>query len=387
MLETLTTQPPDELLSLIKQFRDDPRKDKLDLGVGVYRDEHGITPVMRAIKAAEKQLANEQQTKSYLGPEGDLRYVELVQSIVFGGDNPKERIAGLQTPGGSGALRVAGELVVRAQPDARIWISKPTWPNHRPILAGAGARVDEYPYFDIRNQTLQFDQMMSALQAANRGDVVLIHGACHNPSGSDLDHAQWDALIELLSKRGVVPLIDLAYQGLGKGLEEDAYGVRQSTQRLEEVMVAQSCDKNFALYRERTGALFVVSKDRNLVASNLAASARANWSMPPDHGAAAVKIVLETPGLEKAWRDELTQMRERILAVRSALAAADPALKAIGTQQGLFSNLPLTPEMAVKLRTDHGIYLSSSGRINVAGLKTSDAAHFAEALRSVGCLN
>lgn len=384
MFERLAPQPADELLALIKLFRDDPRRGKLDLGVGVYRDRQGNTPIMRAVKAAEETLLREQETKSYLGPEGDPRFVELLTPVVFGGVDVADRVSGIQTPGGSGALRVAADLARRANPASRFWISAPSWPNHRPIFAAAGVEVVDYPYFDIASQTLLFDRMIAALSGAERGDVVVLHGSCHNPSGAELDREQWNAVIALCAERGLIPLIDLAYQGLGEGLDEDAYGVRRATERLDEVMVAQSCDKNFALYRERTGALFVIGRERDLVASNLAASARTTWSMPPDHGAAAVRLILESPKLSMAWRDELTEMRERINAVRRRIAAVEPKLDSIGRQRGLFSNLALTPEMVRRLRAEHGVYLAGSGRINVAGLRIEDAEPFAAALRAVG---
>lgn len=386
MFERLVPQPPDELLALIKLFRDDSRRGKLDLGVGVYKDKQGNTPIMRAVKAAEETLLREQATKSYLGPEGDLRFIELLTPIVFGGIDVTLRVSGIQTPGGSGALRVAADLARRANPASRFWISAPSWPNHRPIFAAAGVQVVDYPYFDIASQTLLFDRMIAALSEAESGDVVVLHGSCHNPSGTELDREQWNALVALCAQRGLVPLIDLAYQGLGEGLDEDAYGVRKATEHLDELMVAQSCDKNFALYRERTGALFVVGRERELITSNLAASARTIWSMPPDHGAAAVRLVLESPQLSAAWRNELTEMRDRINAVRRRLAAVEPKLDFIGRQRGLFSNLALAPETIRRLRAEHGVYMAGSGRINLAGLRVEDAEPFAAALRSVGGL-
>lgn len=385
MFEKLTPQPADELLALITLFRDDSRENKLDLGVGVYKDKQGRTPVMRAVKSAEAILLREQVTKSYLGPEGDLRFVELLQSIVFGLKMDAGRIAGIQTPGGSGALRVASDLVRRADPSSRFWISAPTWPNHRPIFAASGVEVAEYPYFDIASQTLVFDRMLDTLSKAVRGDVIVLHAACHNPSGADLDHGQWAAVIGLCASRGLVPLFDLAYQGLGEGLDEDAYAIRLAVDRLEEVMVAQSCDKNFALYRERTGALFVVGRDKSLLMSNLAACARTTWSMPPDHGAIAVRLVLESAELQQVWREELTEMRQRINAVRTRIGEAEPSLAFIGRQRGLFSNLALSPEMVQRLRDEHAVYMSKSGRVNIAGLRSDDAGQFADALRAVGC--
>lgn len=384
MFENLSSQPADELLGLIKLFHIDPRQNKLDLGVGVYKDEHGQTPVMHAVKLAEEMLLRDQKTKSYLGPEGDLRFVQLLQPIVFGDEALGDRLCGIQTTGGSGALRVAGDLLLRADPSSRLWISAPTWPNHRPIFSACGLQVLDYPYFDTASQKILFDEMLETLSKARRGDAVVLHGACHNPSGADLNHAQWDAVIALCAERGLLPLFDLAYQGLGEGLDEDAYGVRKAVGELDEVMIAQSCDKNFALYRERTGALFVVGRNRDAIASNLAACARTIWSMPPDHGAATVRLVLESAELALLWREELAGMRARINAVRMRVAEVEPSLAFVGLQRGLFSNLALSPEAAQWLRDEHGVYLSRSGRINVAGLRVGDAEQFTRSLRAIG---
>ena len=387
MFEALQTQPPDELLHLIKQFADDPRDGKLDLGVGVYRDEDGVTPVMAAVKQAERILLAGQTSKSYLGSFGDLRFLDLLKPLVFGDVAVLDRVVGLQTPGGSGALRVAVEVIARARPGTRVWVGAPTWPNHAPLLSQAAVRLVEYPYFDIATQTLLFDRMMQALESAVPGDAVLLHGSCHNPTGADLDPEQWDAVIDLIGARGLLPVIDLAYQGLGSGLNEDAYGVRRAAARLEEALIAYSCDKNFAVYRERTGALFALGKSPAVlgaIASNMAAVARATWSMPPDHGAAAVRIVLDSSDLSAQWRSELAAMRARINAVRRAVAQGSNVLAPIGRQRGLFSSLSLSPEMATALRVEHGVYIVPSGRINLAGLQVADAPAFVRALQAVG---
>ncbi len=387
MFQALLPQPPDGLLALIGLFRDDPRNSKIDLGVGTYRNAAGITPVVEAIKAAERILLDEQQTKAYLGPEGDQRFVELLTPIVFGAaDAHAGRLVGVQTPGGGGALRLGGELITAARPGAKVWLGTPTWPNHRPVLEAAGLTVAEYRYFDPATQTLCFDDMLTALSAADPGDVVLLHGCCHNPTGAELDPAQWDAVARLLAERGLMPFIDLAYQGLGGGLEADAYGVRRVLAAVEEALVAYSCDKNFGLYRERTGALFALARDADaapVVFGNLLSLARVNWSMPPDHGAAAVRIVLDSPELSRLWRTELDGMAQRINAVRSALAAAEPRLGFLSRQRGMFSQLPVSPETVALLRRDHGIYMAGSGRINLAGLQVADAGIFADALRAV----
>ena len=387
MFQTLLPQPPDGLLTLIGLFRDDPRNGKIDLGVGTYRNAAGITPVVEAIKAAERILLDGQQTKAYLGPEGDQRFVELLRPVALGdADAHAGRLVGVQTPGGGGALRLGGELVAAARPGAAVWLGTPTWPNHRPVLEAAGLAVKQYRYFDPATQSLCFDDMMAALSTAEPGDVVLLHGCCHNPTGAELDPAQWDAVARLLAERKLLPFIDLAYQGLGGGLDADAYGTRRVLAAVEEALVAYSCDKNFGLYRERTGALFVLARDADaasLVFGNLLALARVNWSMPPDHGAAAVRIVLGSPELTRLWRMELDGMARRINAVRAALADAEPRLAFLSRQRGMFSQLAIPAETVATLRRDHGIYMAGSGRINLAGLQVADAGTFVNALRAV----
>lgn len=387
---SLQPQPADALLALIGLFRDDQRSAKIDLGVGTYRDDAGGTPVMEAIKAAERRLVEEQRTKAYLGPEGDQRFVELLQPIAFGAaDAHAGRLVGVQTPGGSGALRLGGELIAAARPGARVWLGTPTWPNHRPVLEAAGLAVMEYRSFDVATQSLRFDDVLAALSGAEAGDVVLLHGCCHNPTGAEFDEAQWEEIASLLAQRRLLPFIDLAYQGLGSGLDADALGTRLVLSRVEEALVAYSCDKNFGLYRDRTGALFVLARDdaaAQVVRGNLLTLARVNWSMPPDHGAAAVRAVLESQELTHTWRVELEAMCRRINAVREALAAADPRLAFLAGQRGMFSQLAIAPEAVAALRRDHAIYVAGSGRVNLAGLRTADAPTFVRALSAVGAL-
>jgi len=391
MFQLLQPQPDDALLALIGAFRNDPRRGKLDLGVGVYRDEHGATPVMGAVKAAEQILLKTQRTKAYLGPEGDQRFIELLMPVVFGDARHIQagRLIGVQTPGGGGALRLGAELIAAARPGAKVWSGTPTWPNHRPILDAARLTVGEYRYFEPATQSLCFDDMLAALSRADTGDVVLLHGCCHNPTGAELGESQWDRVAGLLAERGLVPFIDLAYQGLGRGLDADAYGTRRVLASVEEALVAYSCDKNFGLYRERTGALFVLARDAaaaEIVRGNMLALARVNWSMPPDHGAAVVRLVLAADDLARAWREELGGMRQRINGVRQLLANADPGLAFLARQRGMFSQLPIAREAITRLRSDHGIYMAGSGRINLAGLRAADAEAFICALAAVGAL-
>jgi len=387
MFEHLKDQPADSLLSLIKMHREDPREHKIDLGVGVYRDETGVTPVMRAVKAAEKILVETQESKAYLGPEGDMEFVHLLEPIIFGrNDHYNGRLSGIQTPGGSGALRIGAELLVAARPGTKIWVGTPSWPNHVPIFTAADLTIGRYNYFDVKTQTLLFDDLMNTLNHAAAGDVVLLNGAYHNPTGADLSFEQWQQVTEVLKNRNLLPLIDFAYQGLGLGLDEDAQGLRHVLDHVEEAVIAYSCDKNFGVYRDRVGALYVLARnaaEAETAHSNAMAHARVNWSMPPDHGAAVVRTILSSEELAKDWRAELTEMNQRINGVRAALAAADPKLAFIGAQRGLFSNLSVDTVAVTSLRIEHGIYMAGSGRINIAGLQHQDVARLAEALRAV----
>lgn len=391
IFDALRPQPPDALLALIDQFRNDRRPGKVDLGVGTYRDEQGITPVMRAIKDAERLLVEGQRTKGYLGPEGDQRFVDLLRPIAFGaGEAHAGRLRGVQTPGGSGALRLGAELVALARPGAKIWLGQPTWPNHRSVLEAAGLHVCEYRYADLATQSLRFGDMLAALSGASAGDVVLLQGCCHNPTGLDLDEMQWEEVARLLARRGLVPFVDLAYQGLGRGLEADARGMRQVLASAEEALVAYSCDKNFGLYRERTGALFVLGGDdtaATVAYNNLLTLARVNWAMPPDHGAAAVRGVLESGDLRHSWRLELQGMCGRISAVRGVLASLEQRLGFLARQIGMFSQLVIEPKAVLALRRDHGVFIAGSGRINLAGLRIADVELFIDALRAVGALS
>lgn len=386
ILGALLQQPADPLLALIRAYRGDARADKLDIGVGVYRDARGQTPVMRAVKEAERRLCAEQISKGYLGAEGDIGFFNALKPIIFGAHDYDDRLSGLQTVGGTGALRVAAELVARARPGARVWVGNPTWPNHPPILKAAGLKVAGYDHFDVASQRLTIGRLFDALGEARPGDVALLHACCHNPTGADFDLGQWTAIAELLRDRGVFPLIDFAYQGLGDGLDEDAAGLRRVLDIVGEGLVAYSCDKNFGLYRERVGALYALSQSparAKIVQSNLLSLTRANWSMPPDHGAAIVRVILEDAALTADWRAELAEMTARLHEMRGLLAAADPALAPLARQRGMFSTLPLSPAEVERLRETRGIYMPSSGRINVLGLTHDTVAPFVDALVSL----
>lgn len=385
MWNRLERQPPDALLAIIGMYAADPRPGKIDLGVGVYKDEAGRTPVFAAVKAAEQCLIAGQQTKAYVGPEGDVGFFRALVPMVFGAHAPMERLAGLQTTGGTGALRLGAELIARVKPDAHIHVGEPTWANHPPIVDAARLPLARHRHCDAVTQTLCIDDILAALALATPGDAVLLHGCCHNPTGIDLAPGDWEAVARVCAERGLLPFIDLAYQGLGDGLDADAAGVRIMARHCPELIVAYSCDKNFGLYRERVGALLLLARsadDVTLAQSNLLSLARANWSMPPDHGAAVTRIILESGELAALWRAELEEMRLRIVAMREGLAALGPALGFLTAQKGMFSTLDLTPEQIQRLREDHAVY-TAGARINIAGLVPSNLAAFASALAAV----
>ena len=320
---TLERQPPDALLAVIGMHCADPRPHKIDVGVGVYRDESGATPIMHAVKSAETRLLQGQDSKSYLGAEGDQRFTDLLAEVALGPDLAADpRITGIQTPGGTGALRLAAELIARTGRVPTVWLGAPTWPNHAPIFRDAGLSVREHVYFDGARADIDFDAFLAALRVARPGDVVLLHGCCHNPTGTGFSADQWAALTAFVSERGLIPLIDLAYQGLGRGLVEDAAGACGMLKQVPEALVAYSCDKNFALYRDRVGALWVQAATPGAAVparETMLVLARSLWSMPPDHGAAAVRLILDDPALAASWRAELTRMCGRINGLRRLL--------------------------------------------------------------------
>jgi aromatic-amino-acid transaminase len=386
----LADLPPivnDSLLALIALCDADPRPEKIDVGVGVFRDAVGNTPILKVMKEAEQRLVDTQVTKAYLGSAGDKRFAELLRPILLGHHASDDRITGLQTPGGCGALRLGFELIATANPDARVLVGGPTWPNHPPIIRSVRLQQVDYPYYERGQGIIRFEDMLAALEAGEPGDVALLHGCCHNPTGADLSEDQWREVVRVVSERGLIPLIDIAYQGFGRGLDEDAFGVRLMLDACDEVIIAQSCDKNFSVYRDRVGSLWVKSgsvETTRKAMDHVFQRAREMWSMPPDHGAAAVHIILEDDELRARWLVELTQMRDRINAVRQRIAAADPRLAFIGRQFGMFSMLPLSKEQVLKLRTDDAIYMADSGRFNVVGLGDDQIDRFTAAV--VGAL-
>ncbi len=390
MLNKLQQQPADALLALIKLFDADPRPDKIDLGVGVYRTATGATPVFACIKAAEQKLVDEQPTKAYLGPEGDMGFVHALIPHIFGGTDPSQggRIDGMQTPGGTGAVRIAVAMAKKAGV-TKVLMGTPSWPNHAQIMADTGVELVGFNHA-AADGSADLPALRDALRAAGPNTAVLLHGCCHNPTGIDYTPAQWDEIVDLLAETGVLAIVDLAYQGLGLGMDEDAYGTRAVVARLPEALIAYSCDKNFGLYRDRVGAFYALTSDAaqtQAALSNGHALARANWSMPPDHGASAVRLALTDAALTQNWVDELASMRARIRQVREKLAASSNAggvnLVPLGGQQGMFAMLPLNAAQIASLRADHAIYMAGSGRINIAGLTMGKIDKFVSALAAV----
>ncbi len=395
MFQQLSPLAADPILGLMAAFRADNNTHKIDLGVGVYKDENGSTPVMRAVKEAERRLLATQTTKSYVGPAGAAQYTELVAQLILGKelvDTTQSRRCTFQTPGGCGGLRLAAEFINKSNPGARIFVSDPTWANHIPLLGDAGLRIENYPYYDYATHSIRFDDMMRTLQQAKVGDLVLLHGCCHNPCGADLNQEQWKAIRDLALKNGFTPFIDLAYQGLGDGVDEDCFGVRLLGEAVPELIVVSSCSKNFGVYRERVGALTVICETpESMKASSslIAATARGIYSMPPDHGATIVEMILSDAALRADWENELTDMRERINGLRSLLVSrlkasgVDRDFSFIQGEKGMFSFLGISVPQVQKLVKDYSIYLVDSSRINVAGINDANVEYLVQSLKQV----
>ncbi|MCM0611275.1 aspartate/tyrosine/aromatic aminotransferase [Marinobacter sediminum] len=392
MFESLKTLPQDPILQLMQTFRDDPRPDKVDLGIGVYKDDAGNTPIMAAVHEAERRLLEGETTKSYVGPAGSAGFNDAMARLILGNGSTlirDGRTSVVQTPGGCGALRMAAEFLRLCQPDTNVWVSTPTWANHLPLLGGAGLTIREYSYLNQDTLQVDFNAMLEALEGASTGDVVLLHGCCHNPSGADLSFEQWQAVTNLIQRKGLLPFVDMAYQGLGDGLDQDAAGLRHLASQVPEMLVAASCSKNFGLYRERTGALMLISATETInkaATSQLLSVIRSHYSMPPAHGAAIVETILGDDGLRDQWQDELNGMCERILHLRHAFADALAPVgdfRFIARQRGMFSFLGISPEQVRRLREEHGIYMLESSRVNVAGLNDRVLPRVATAIRNI----
>ncbi|MEX1033460.1 MAG: amino acid aminotransferase [Cellvibrionaceae bacterium] len=395
MFENVSPLPPDPLLGIMAAFAADPNPRKVDLGVGVYKDALGNTPIFASVKAAEAQLIDAQRSKVYIGPAGSADYNHLIAQLIFaqaGSVLRDKRVATVQTPGGCGALRVAAEFLRRVRSSATIWCSDPTWANHEPLLGDAGLRLATYPYYDKQSSRILFEQMLACLEKVPADDIVLLHGCCHNPSGADLSREQWQVISKLARKNGFLVFVDLAYQGFGDGVDDDAFGVRLLAEELPELVVASSCSKNFGLYRERTGALCVVTQQAEqaaAVVTHLNKIVRGIYSMPPAHGAAIVESLLGDGALKSQWLEELFQVRARIKSLRSSLADAlqtrlgDDRFRFIEQQQGMFSFLGMSPEQVHQLQARFSIYAAGSSRINVAGLNTDNVDYVADSIAAV----
>lgn len=393
MLTNLKALPADKILALMQEYAADPRDSKIDLGVGVYKDATGKTPIMRAIKAAEQKVWQEQTSKSYVGLAGDPAFSDAMIDLVLKGSVARDRIAAVATPGGTGAVRQAFEMLQAASPNGRVFVSNPTWPNHITILAHLGIEKVTYRYFDEATCGVDFDNMIADLKTARKGDLVLLHGCCHNPTGANLNLVQWQEVVSVLLETGATPMIDIAYQGFGDGLEEDAAGVRLVASSVPETVIAASCSKNFGIYRERTGLLMAISENASgtkITQGTLSYLNRQNYSFPPDHGARLVSTILNDETLRKDWQTELEATRVSMLGLREQLAGELQRLSGsdrfgfVAQHRGMFSRLGIAPDLVQKLKTDHGIYMVGDSRINIAGLNQTTVPILAKAIIDSG---
>lgn len=395
MFSHLEPLPADPILGLSALFKADTNPSKVDLGVGVYRTDAGETPIMKAIQAAYERLVQSEGSKVYIAPTGWPGFTDAVAELSLGAglkDKLHGQYGAIQTPGGCGALRLGFELVELAAPDTIVWVSNPTWANHVPTIKAAGLETAVYRYYDRESTSIDIDGMLEDLKGAKAGDIVLLHASCHNPTGADLSLEQWDKVIELIGERGLVPFLDMAYQGFAQGLEEDAQPIRKVFEKLPEALLSYSCSKNFGLYRERTGCMIVKSAGNDAekaLVTNMARLARANYSMPPSHGAALMTTVMEDADLRAMWQEELAEMRDRVNGLRRGLADSltqkgfGGRFGAVATQTGMFSLLNLSPEEVAALQKDYAIYFPANGRINVAGLAQANIPYVADAIASV----
>ena len=392
MFETLQAMPADAILGLIAEYRDDPRPNKIDLGVGVYRNAAGETPVLATVKKAEQRLLQTQTTKSYIGTAGDATFNAAMQAMIFGDSAADDRLATLQTPGGSGSLRVAAGLLMRAHADTTIWVGEPTWANHAPLLGGAGLTLKPHPYYDADRHVIHIDAMLETLRAAPKGDVVLLHACCHNPSGLDPSEDEWREIAGVIAERELLPFIDIAYQGFASNIDADAFAIRHMASLLPEMIVSSSCSKNFGLYRDRVGSLSLLSATADsLPALDSQANnyVRTVYSVPPDHGAAVVSMILNDDDLRTEWLAELKDMRDRIKEMRTLLNDAlikktpDHDFSHLMRAQGMFCFLGISAEQVARLKQDFGIYMVDSSRINVAGITAENVDHLSDSIAAI----
>jgi len=392
LFESLERLAPDAIIRLIGEYQQDPRDTKVDLGIGVYRNDQGETPVLDVVKQAERRLVESQSTKSYIGSAGPADFNEAMRDLTFAGSVAKERVVMLQTPGGSGSLSVAAGVVLRARSGATLWASSPTWANHVPLLGGAGLSMKTFEYYDGDSHSLRLEAMLDSLSKIPRGDLVLLHACCHNPTGIDPSEEEWRAIAEVVVERELLPLVDIAYQGFGTDLDTDAFIVRHLAERVPEMIVCNSCSKNFGLYRDRVGALLIVTQDgatREVVQSQANNYVRTIYSMPPDHGAAVVAMILNDNAMRADWHIELGQMRDRLRDMRALLHDAlgvtvpERDFSHIVRAWGMFSFLGVSEEQVERLKRDHGVYMVSSSRINIAGITAGNVNHIAESVAAV----
>jgi aspartate/tyrosine/aromatic aminotransferase len=389
LFESLQAASADAILGLIAEHRNDPRAEKIDLGVGVYRTAAGETPVLDVVKRAEQILLDTQVTKSYIGTAGAADFNAAMQALTFGAASPDDRLTTIQTPGGSGSLRVAAGMILRASPHASVWVSEPTWANHVPLLTGAGVKLKPYPYYDTEKHVVKIDEMLATLRKAPAGDIVLLHACCHNPSGLDPSVEDWQAIADVLVEGRLIPFLDMAYQGFVENLDDDAFPVRLMAERVPEMLVASSCSKNFGLYRDRVGTLSLLTTDsdaRDIVSSQVNNLVRTIYSVPPDHGAAVVSLILNDDELRAAWLEELAEMRARIRAMRVLLhdalleKASDHDFSHLLRATGMFCFLGVTAEQVARLKKDFGVYMVDSSRINVAGITPDNVNYLADSI-------
>ena len=392
MFESLDAAPGDAILGLIAEHKNDPRPSKVDLGVGVFRTAEGETPVLEVVKKAEQMLVDTQRSKAYIGTAGDPLFNQAMQALTFADAADEERLWTIQAPGGSGSLRVAASLILRAREDAAVWVSDPTWANHIPLLGGAGLELKPYPYYDTDTHVIRIDAMLDTLRKVPAGDIVLLHACCHNPSGLDPSQEEWQAIADVIVERELIPFVDMAYQGFANSLAADAYAVRHLAGRVPEMIVSNSCSKNFGLYRDRVGTLSLLTRDsatRDISYSQANNVVRTIYSVPPDHGAVVVNMILNDPELKAAWRLELAEMRGRLREMRVLLndalreRAPDHDFSHLVRAVGMFCFLGITPEQVSRLKKDFGVYMVDSSRINIAGITASNVNYLAESIAAV----
>jgi aspartate/tyrosine/aromatic aminotransferase len=392
LFETLQPMPADAILGLIAEHRDDPRPEKIDLGVGVYRTAAGETPVLNTVKKAERLLLESQTTKTYIGTAGSPTFNAAMQALTFGDSASDDRLVTIQAPGGSGSLRVAAGMLLRARDQATVWVSEPTWANHVPLLGGAGLDLKPHPYYDTSRHSINIDAMLEALRSAPQGDIVLLHACCHNPSGLDPDKEEWLAIADVIVERGLLPFIDMAYQGFARSVEEDPFIIRELAGRVAEMIVSNSCSKNFGLYRDRVGSLTFLARDaatRDVVSSQVNNYVRTLYSVPPDHGAAVVGMILQDDDMRTEWVAEVDEMRNRLARMRAllndALVQKVPGhdFSHLVRANGMFCFLGINEQQVARLKKDYGIYMVGSSRINVAGITEQNVSYLSDAIAAV----